>query len=69
MGSALRTAGSWLLALLDRFACVCFGHLDEVVETKQHPFACPCNDGGSHGTVKYRCVRCGKTRERVELIC
>ena len=69
MGSALRTAGYWLLDKLDRLACFCFGHLDEVVKTDQHAVACTCFPGGVHGRVHYRCVRCAVDYSRVELIC
>ena len=69
MGNAWRTAVYWLLDKLDRLACRCFGHLDEVVKTEQHKLTCECFAGGSHGRIYYRCVRCATDYSRVELIC
>lgn len=55
--------------LIHKFLCLLLDHDDDVVETRQHPFACSCHDGGSHGAVKSRCLRCGRERTRLELIC
>ena len=69
MANVLRTFGSKLLAKLDKLACWCFGHLDEVEKTEQHAATCTCFDGGSHGRIYYACLRCGDRRDRIELIC
>lgn len=58
-----------LLHTLDKLACLCFDHIDGIIETVPHATDCTCTSGGSHGRFDYACVRCGRTRSRIELIC